>query len=175
MAGLEEDLSVSLLEHQQPKKGVSFWKMRVLLIPYFWPKTWGLRCRVFVSFSFMFLSRGSRIIAPLFLKEATNTISESHFQKIPVLSIYMHCGKDFIDRDDCKRNHVHYRDDNRYTIRLRFKKQTNEHDNHASEKAVDSLVNFETVKYFCTEDYELAQYMASIFLYQSRSCLRDAS
>ncbi|KAF1784354.1 P-loop containing nucleoside triphosphate hydrolase [Phytophthora cactorum] len=51
-------------------------------------------------------------------------------------------------------------------IRLRFKKQTNEHDNQASEKAVDSLVNFETVKYFCTEDYELDRYMSSIFLYQ---------
>ncbi|KAJ8556781.1 hypothetical protein ON010_g9186 [Phytophthora cinnamomi] len=51
-------------------------------------------------------------------------------------------------------------------IRLRFKKQTNEHDNQASEKAVDSLVNFETVKYFCTEDYELARYMSSIFMYQ---------
>lgn len=52
-------------------------------------------------------------------------------------------------------------------IRLRFKKQTNEHDNQASEKAVDSLVNFETVKYFCTEDYELDRYMSSIFLYQT--------
>ncbi|GMF23555.1 unnamed protein product [Phytophthora fragariaefolia] len=51
-------------------------------------------------------------------------------------------------------------------IRLRFKKQTNEHDNQASEKAVDSLVNFETVKYFCTEDYELTRYMSSIYLYQ---------
>ncbi|RLN15242.1 hypothetical protein BBJ28_00007120, partial [Nothophytophthora sp. Chile5] len=51
-------------------------------------------------------------------------------------------------------------------IRLHFKKQTNEHDNQASEKAVDSLVNFETVKYFCTEDYELARYMTSIFLFQ---------
>lgn len=51
-------------------------------------------------------------------------------------------------------------------IRLRFKKATNEHDNQASEKAVDSLVNFETVKYFCTEDYELARYMTSITLFQ---------
>jgi ABC-type transport system involved in Fe-S cluster assembly fused permease/ATPase subunit len=51
-------------------------------------------------------------------------------------------------------------------IRLRFKKETNQHDNQASEKAVDSLVNFETVKYFCTEDYELARYMTSITLFQ---------
>jgi ABC-type transport system involved in Fe-S cluster assembly fused permease/ATPase subunit len=52
-------------------------------------------------------------------------------------------------------------------FRLRFKKQTNDHDNKASEKAVDTLTNFETVKYFCTEDYELKRYMASITLFQS--------
>lgn len=51
-------------------------------------------------------------------------------------------------------------------IRLKFKKETNEHDNQASEKAVDSLTNFETVKYFCTEEYELARYMVSITLFQ---------
>lgn len=51
-------------------------------------------------------------------------------------------------------------------VRLRFKKATNAHDNDASAKAVDSLTNFETVKYFCTEAYELARYMASIALYQ---------
>lgn len=51
-------------------------------------------------------------------------------------------------------------------IRLKFKKETNEHDNKASEKAVDSLTNFETVKYFCTEEYELARYMVSITLFQ---------
>lgn len=51
-------------------------------------------------------------------------------------------------------------------IRLKFKKETNEHDNKASEKAVDSLTNFETVKYFCTEEYELRRYMVSITLFQ---------
>lgn len=51
-------------------------------------------------------------------------------------------------------------------IRLKFKKETNEHDNKASEKAVDSLTNFETVKYLCTEEYELKRYMFSIFMFQ---------
>jgi ABC-type transport system involved in Fe-S cluster assembly fused permease/ATPase subunit len=51
-------------------------------------------------------------------------------------------------------------------IRLKFKKETNQHDNNASEKAVDSLTNFETVKYFCTEEYELQNYMSSISLFQ---------
>lgn len=51
-------------------------------------------------------------------------------------------------------------------IRLKYKKETNEHDNEASEKAVDSLTNFETVKYFCTEEYELKRYMVSINMFQ---------
>ncbi|CAK4084538.1 unnamed protein product [Aphanomyces euteiches] len=40
-------------------------------------------------------------------------------------------------------------------VRLKFKKQSNKHDNDANEKAVDSLTNFETVKYFSSEQYEV--------------------
>ncbi|KAH7463112.1 hypothetical protein PRIC1_001819 [Phytophthora ramorum] len=256
---LLKETAAGSLEDPQPSQGATVWELRVLLIPYFWPKTWGLRVRVFISFSFMFLSRGSRILAPLFLKEATNTISESQFTKLPVFPIVMYCvtlfgfaaakqGQTYLYmvvkqhayQDVAAKlfGHLHSLSMNYHLtkktgkvlrcldrgststdnivnviffrllptfvelivvsivfifsfkekilsvvtiigvvlyvvitamgtrIRLHFKKQTNEHDNQASEKAVDSLVNFETVKYFCTEDYELARYMTSIFLYQ---------
>ncbi|POM77335.1 ATP-binding cassette (ABC) Superfamily, partial [Phytophthora palmivora] len=88
---LLKELNVASLEDPQASQGATAWELRVLLIPYFWPKTWGLRLRVFISFSFMFLSRGSRILAPLFLKEATNTISESQFTRIPIFAIAMYC------------------------------------------------------------------------------------
>ena len=39
-------------------------------------------------------------------------------------------------------------------------------DNDAHDKAVDSLTNFETVKYFTNEDYELRRYRESVALYQ---------
>ena len=39
-------------------------------------------------------------------------------------------------------------------------------DNDANDKAVDSLTNFETVKYFTNEDYELQRYRASVALFQ---------
>lgn len=240
-------------------KSVSVWHLRVLLTPYFWPKTWGLRFRVALSFGFMFASRGFRILAPLFLKEATDTLSQSHFATVPTLAIAMYCVALFgfsiakqlqtyiymtvkqhayQDVAETLFGHLHTLSMNwhlskktgkvlrcldrgststdnivnviffrllptlvelvvvsfvfvfsfkehilsvvclvsvaLYVIvtvlgtqfRLRFKKQTNEHDNKASEKAVDSLTNFETVKYFCTEDYELQRYMASITLFQ---------
>jgi len=34
----------------------------------------------------------------------------------------------------------------------------NEKDNESTNKAVDSLINFETVKYFCNEDHEAQRY-----------------
>ncbi|RHY26919.1 hypothetical protein DYB32_008422 [Aphanomyces invadans] len=48
------------------------------------------------------------------------------------------------------------------TIRLEFKAQSNQHDNDANDKAVDSFTNFETVKCFNAEEYETNRYMASI-------------
>ncbi|ETW00002.1 hypothetical protein, variant 3 [Aphanomyces invadans] len=48
------------------------------------------------------------------------------------------------------------------TIRLEFKAQSNQHDNDANDKAVDSFTNFETVKAFNAEEYETNRYMASI-------------
>ncbi|RHY81829.1 hypothetical protein DYB31_016758, partial [Aphanomyces astaci] len=56
-------------------------------------------------------------------------------------------------------------------VRLRFKTQSNHHDNDANEKAVDSLTNFETVKYFNAEKYETERYMASIDRYQQSTYL----
>jgi hypothetical protein len=45
-----------------------------------------------VAFAFMFLSRGSRILAPLFLKEATNALTASEFVFFPWFAIVMYCG-----------------------------------------------------------------------------------
>ncbi len=42
--------------------------------------------------------------------------------------------------------------------RTRFRREMNELDSQASSRAVDSLLNFETVKYFSNEDYEARRY-----------------
>ena len=50
--------------------------------------------------------------------------------------------------------------------RTKFRRKMNEADNNQRQKAVDSLLNFETVKYFAAEQYEADQYSKSILSYQ---------
>lgn len=53
--------------------------------------------------------------------------------------------------------------------RTKFRKQANAADNQAATTVVDSLINFESVKYFNNEDYELKQYDASLSKYEQAS------
>jgi ATP-binding cassette subfamily B protein len=55
--------------------------------------------------------------------------------------------------------------------RTRFRRQVNELDARASSNAVDSLLNFETVKYFNNEDYEARRYDTTL-AQQERMSLR---
>ena len=50
--------------------------------------------------------------------------------------------------------------------RTRFRIEMNALENEASSKAVDSLINYETVKYFNNEDYETSRYDESLRGYQ---------
>lgn len=50
-----------------------------------------------------------------------------------------------------------------------------EFDNASSARAVDSLLNFETVKYYNAEDWEVAQYEAAIKRYQNADWKSSAS
>jgi ATP-binding cassette, subfamily B, heavy metal transporter len=51
--------------------------------------------------------------------------------------------------------------------RRKLRTRTNRSDNEATQRAVDSLTNFETVKYFTNEDFELQRYDSSIRNFQS--------
>jgi len=46
--------------------------------------------------------------------------------------------------------------------RMKFRRQMNEMDSRANTKAIDSLLNYETVKYFGNEDYEARRYDANL-------------
>lgn len=50
--------------------------------------------------------------------------------------------------------------------RVRARRTMNENDNEASTKALDSLLNFETVKYFGNEAHEAARYDAALAQYE---------
>ncbi|CAO3662629.1 unnamed protein product [Umbelopsis vinacea] len=53
--------------------------------------------------------------------------------------------------------------------RTKFRKQANAADNEAATTAVDSLINFEAVKYFNNEKYETEQYDKSLQKYEESS------
>jgi ATP-binding cassette subfamily B protein len=50
--------------------------------------------------------------------------------------------------------------------RIKFRRQMNETDNAAQTKAIDSLLNFETVKYFGNEAHESVRFDASLAAYE---------
>ena len=51
--------------------------------------------------------------------------------------------------------------------RVRIRKEMNDQDNDANQKAIDSLLNFETVKYFGAESREAARYDAAMQGYET--------
>lgn len=53
--------------------------------------------------------------------------------------------------------------------RTKFRRQANAADNKAATVAVDSLINFEAVKYFNNEKYEIARYDKSLQAYEKAS------
>ena len=59
--------------------------------------------------------------------------------------------------------------------RTKYRRAMNELENKATAKAVDSLLNFETVKYFGAESYEVAQYDSAFLSYQWADWLVQSS
>ena len=52
------------------------------------------------------------------------------------------------------------------TLRKRYREATNKHDNDFHEKATDSIINFETVKYFTMEQFEVMRFKDAVSNYQ---------
>jgi len=59
--------------------------------------------------------------------------------------------------------------------RVRLRKEMNDQDTDANQKAIDSLLNFETVKYFGAEAREAARYDASMAGYQRAALMTSYS
>eukprot|EP00835_Amoeboradix_gromovi_P001384 NODE_62_length_25126_cov_0.447277.p2 type:complete len:660 gc:universal NODE_62_length_25126_cov_0.447277:5435-3456(-) len=51
-------------------------------------------------------------------------------------------------------------------IRAKLRRTANQLDNHMQGRAVDSLLNFETVKYYCAEAFEISSYCHFLKLFQ---------
>ncbi len=59
--------------------------------------------------------------------------------------------------------------------RIKYRRQLNETDSEASTKAIDSLLNYETVKYFGNEEHEAKRYDKAMRRYERASVLSDQS
>eukprot|EP00435_Cladocopium_sp_Y103_P042829 s69_g11.t3 len=59
--------------------------------------------------------------------------------------------------------------------RKKFRTATTKHDNDLHDRLTDSLVNYETVKYFTAEDYERREYRSLVESYQKTSMATQAS
>ena len=59
--------------------------------------------------------------------------------------------------------------------RLRFRRDMNDADNLANTRAIDSLLNYETVKYFGNESHESQRYDKSLLRYQSAAVKSQVS
>ena len=53
-----------------------------------------------------------------------------------------------------------------YDLAQKFREKQNKYDNDFHDKAQDSIINFETVKYFTAEKYEAARYLNSVAKYE---------
>ncbi|MCZ7565521.1 MAG: ABC transporter ATP-binding protein/permease [Burkholderiales bacterium] len=58
--------------------------------------------------------------------------------------------------------------------RTKFRRQMNEEDSHANTRAIDSLINYETVKYFGNEEHEARRYDENLRRYE-RAAVRSQS
>ncbi|KAM9766523.1 ATP-binding cassette sub-family B member 6 isoform 1-T3 [Menidia menidia] len=59
--------------------------------------------------------------------------------------------------------------------RTKYRRDMNQQDNNAKSKAVDSLLNFETVKYYNAENYEASRFEDAILKYQASEWKTQAS
>ncbi|XP_051983424.1 ATP-binding cassette sub-family B member 6 [Xyrauchen texanus] len=59
--------------------------------------------------------------------------------------------------------------------RTKYRRDMNTQDNNAKSKAVDSLLNFETVKYYNAESYEVSRFEDTILKYQESEWKTNAS
>lgn len=59
--------------------------------------------------------------------------------------------------------------------RKKFREASNKHDNDYHDKATDSIINYETVKYFTNEQFEVQRFKDSVIEYQRNSVNTQAS
>src|SRR6266850_797866 len=157
-----------------PKKFNGQWAALATMLPHLWPKgQFEMRARVVVALLCLALAKFFNIFVPMLFKRLVDGLVHKPDLAI-TLEIGLVCGI------------LWYLYDWRYAAvtfvtiggyiwftfaltewRIKHRRQMNEADQEANTKAIDSLLNYETVKYFGNEEHEARRYDVALQSYET--------
>ncbi|CAG8465457.1 14674_t:CDS:10 [Acaulospora colombiana] len=155
-----------------------FEKMRKLL-PFLWPKNkpW-LQFLIFFCFGLLIAGRVVNVLVPMQIKVVTDSLTgeDGNPRKkiVPVIVDILVAVIYFVVTFGWEFGIIVFITMSSYIFvtvaitewRTKFRREMIERDNDTRAKAVDSLLNFETVKYYNAEQFEVRRYDESIKAYQ---------
>ncbi|XP_037252165.1 ATP-binding cassette sub-family B member 6 isoform X2 [Falco biarmicus] len=132
-----------------------------LLVPYMWPRgNHLLQGLVLFCMALMGLERAINVFVPIYYKNIVNELTEGTPWHTLAWTVCIYVGLKFLQGGGAA-----------LTIfitewRTKYRRDMNTRDNEAKSRAVDSLLNFETVKYYNAESYEVNRFNDAILKYQ---------
>ncbi|XP_077037659.1 ATP-binding cassette sub-family B member 6 isoform X2 [Agelaius phoeniceus] len=132
-----------------------------LLVPYMWPRgNHLLQGLVLFCMALMGLERAINVFVPIYYKNIVNELTMGAPWHTLAWTVCSYVGLKFLQGGGAA-----------LTIfitewRTKYRRDMNTRDNEAKSRAVDSLLNFETVKYYNAESYEVNRFNDAIVKYQ---------
>ncbi|XP_071291216.1 ATP-binding cassette sub-family B member 6 isoform X2 [Agelaius tricolor] len=132
-----------------------------LLVPYMWPRgNHLLQGLVLFCMALMGLERAINVFVPIYYKNIVNELTVGAPWHTLAWTVCSYVGLKFLQGGGAA-----------LTIfitewRTKYRRDMNTRDNEAKSRAVDSLLNFETVKYYNAESYEVNRFNDAIVKYQ---------
>src|SRR5207247_1789213 len=121
--------------------------------PYLWPRdSLELRARIVLALLLLVAGKLVNIAVPLFYKHAVDALTAPNPGAISLTlgTIVLYIAFTFMVTD----------------WRIRFRREMNTRNSEANTKSVDSLLNYETVKYFANEAHEAERYDRALHAYE---------
>nr|XP_058156077.1 ATP-binding cassette sub-family B member 6 isoform X2 [Dasypus novemcinctus] len=144
-----------------------------LLSGYLWPRgSPALQLVVLICLGLMGLDRGLNVLVPIFYRDIVNLLTEKAPWSTVAWTTVTYVFLKFLQGGGTGSTAL--------TIvvtewRTKFRRAMNTQENTTRARAVDSLLNFETVKYYGAEGYEVERYREAIIKYQGLEWKSNAS
>src|SRR3989304_6336898 len=151
------------------KRPRSEWHALAFLLPYLWE----FRGRVLLAFALLLGGKLANVGVPLVMKEIVDLLSMERALVTGILLAKYEVWFTLITAVTL----VGYI---AYTVaitewRTKYRRQMNEQDSRANSRAIDSLINYETVKYFGNEEHEARRYDENRPRYESAAVKSQTS